>query len=89
MSQLILPCDLHDYLEIACLYKIKVKLIQKNNLNSVGTPVTTGVNKELGEYLIFQVKQEAEAKAIPLLSILSMQAISANPYFDKIIFSQQ
>ncbi|PAJ74709.1 hypothetical protein CJF42_09105 [Pseudoalteromonas sp. NBT06-2] len=89
MSNLILKCDLHDYLEIACIYKITVELTLKNGVHIVGTPITTGVNKESGEYLVVQIKHGVEDVSIPLLSLQSMRAISSNSHFDKIEFTHE
>ena len=87
MKQPILDCHLHDYLEIACLYEVEVNLVLKNGEACTGTPRTTMSRKGEGEFLIFHKKYEKEETAIPVLSIKTMEAISANVHFQTVNFS--
>ncbi len=87
MDRDILQCDLHDYLEIACLYGIAVQLSLKGGAQITGTPMTTRANSETGEFLDFRDHQEEDIRSVPVLSITSMQALTANPHFDKVVVS--
>ncbi len=87
MSKQILQCDLHDYLEIACLYAIEVELSLQDGSRLVGTPITTRANSASGEFLEFRENQAEQQRSIPVLSMVSMRALSTNPHFDKIVFS--
>ena len=86
MNKPLLKCDLHDYIEIVCLYRIEVEITLQNNVCLTGIPLTTGVNKKVGEYLVFRSNNKADTRSIPLLSLQSMQAVSANIHFNKINF---
>ena len=86
MNKPLLKCDLHDYLEIACLYSIEIKLTLQNNVSLIGTPLTTGINKKVGEYLVLRSNNKENTSSIPLVSLQTMQAMSANVHFDKIKF---
>ena len=86
MPQKPLPCDLHDYLEIACMYKIQVDITLKNGERHRGVPITTGIDKTLGEYLTFQPDESKITYPLSLLSIQSMQALSSNSHFDNVSF---
>jgi Rho-binding antiterminator len=85
-NQKILSCDLHDYLEIACVYKIEVEFMFKDGSNLIGTPVTTSVGKDKKEYLTFNVKDKGSFVSLALLDLKSMQAVELNSYFDKVTF---
>jgi len=87
MNNNILKCDLHNYLEIACLYRIEVELILQNSDHHIGIPVTTRVNKEIGECLEFNSKTGVGNMSIPLLSLKTMQSDSPNSHFDKVVFN--
>ncbi|MEM8497595.1 MAG: Rho-binding antiterminator [Pseudomonadota bacterium] len=87
MDREILQCDLHDYLEIACLYAITVELDLKDGTQLTGTPVTTRANSHIGEFLELKDHQAEQICSIPVLSIVSMRALAANPHFDKVVFS--
>jgi Rho-binding antiterminator len=86
MSQQILKCDLHDFVEIACLYKIKVMLRLQDGSHLTGVPITTSVGKDKIEYLSFSVTGKKSVALISLLDIKSMQARETNRYFDIITF---
>ncbi|MGH1441693.1 MAG: Rho-binding antiterminator [Cellvibrionaceae bacterium] len=88
MADNILPCDLHDYIEIACLYKIEVKLNLENNIGYTGIPITTGIDRTIGEYIEFLSNNDEKKIKIPLSCLESMQAIKPNPHFGKINFSK-
>ncbi|MFT5757436.1 MAG: Rho-binding antiterminator [Alteromonadaceae bacterium] len=87
MTKPILDCNLHDYIEIACMYKIEILLTIKGDSKLIGTPITTTIIKNSGEFLVFKAKHTDESILIDLLSLKSMQAISSNPHFDNISLS--
>ncbi|WP_299080605.1 Rho-binding antiterminator [uncultured Paraglaciecola sp.] len=86
MSDPILACHLHDYLEIACLYNIEVNFTLKSGDILTGLPRTTEIRKGVGECLIFRQNACKEDTAIPVLSLKTMQAISHNMHFDTVDF---
>ena len=52
MSQCTISCELHDYLEIACLYGYQVKLTLKDDRIIEGKAVDVLTTAEKREYLI-------------------------------------
>lgn len=86
MERVTLDCNLHDYIEIACLYKIEVILTLTDGNKLLGTPITTRSVKEVGEFLEFNEKVLNRCNTINLLSINSMKAISPNLHFDEVSF---
>jgi Rho-binding antiterminator len=83
MSQNVLKCDLHDYLEIACLYKFEVEIILKDDTKISGIPITTKTSNKI-EYL--EIKSAIELITMPVLNLASMRACKQNPHFDLVEF---
>ena len=93
MNKSRIDCHLHDYIEIACLYKLEVLITLINGQQLIGMPITTKVVKQSGEFLSFKESDTARQNSlhllsINLLSIKSMKASSKNLYFDSISFIQ-
>ncbi|MCI2282358.1 Rho-binding antiterminator [Colwellia sp. MSW7] len=86
MKRAMLDCNIHDYIEVACLYKIEVMLTLKDGNIVKGIPIITITSKEKEEFLTFRVKSLSEDIDINLLSIKFMEAISYNNYFARISF---
>ena len=103
MKKQILSCDLHDYLEIACMYSMPITLTLKDGTEHIGVATTIKSNRTLGEYLVFSVAKhigdmnnkektvatnvQQDPLLIPVLSLYSMQAMQTNPHFEKVTFS--
>jgi Rho-binding antiterminator len=83
VSQNFLKCDLHDYLEIACLYKFEVIIILKDATKVLGLPITTNTINKI-EYL--EIKSAGELLTVPVLNLVSMRACMENPHFDLVEF---
>ncbi len=83
MSGSIISCQVHDYIEIACMYGYRVSLELTNHDRIEGKPITTQ-SKNKQEFLLMEM---ADAKQeIELDQIKSMQALTKNPHFDRIDF---
>lgn len=81
----ILKCDLHDYLEIACMFKLNVELTLKDTSKVIGLPITTTIDSERNECLVVLLNKQQ--KLIPTNLIHQMRALVANQHFDIIEFS--
>lgn len=84
----ILNCDLHDYLEIACLYQYQVTLVLISGDQYSGTPCTI-ITKSLGsdkyEVLLFNL-DNGDCLEIELLQLKTMQVNTKNAKFTDINF---
>ena len=82
----ILSCDLHDYLEIACMYAYQVELELNEGQKCTGKPLTT-ITSEQKEYLLFR-SDTAPDKELKLgvLEIKSMRVLSKNARFKFVEF---
>ncbi len=79
-----ISCDIHDYVEIACMYKIPLKLVLKSDLVIHGTALDT-IRNELGEECM-KVKLDNDHLLIVLDSIHTMEATTKNRHFSLIKF---
>ena len=76
-------CHLHDYIEIACLYKLEVVLLLKDNTKVDGTAFDTWT-MDKKEY--FRLQQAGDYQDVLLNDLKIMTAKNKNPYFDVINF---
>jgi Rho-binding antiterminator len=83
VSNNFLNCDLHDYLEIACLYKFEVELLLTDGTMILGVAITTKTI-EKNEYL--EVNSGGELITVPVLKLKSMRSCIENPHFGIIEF---
>ena len=77
-----IKCDVHDYVEIACLYKIEVLLTLLSGEEITGVASTTSINSDKQELLV--IIQGDDTKAVVLETIKNMQALTSNPHFSSV-----
>ena len=84
MTQKIISCAIHDYIEIACTfgYQVKLELFTGDTLR--GKAITTETSKDKKEYLL--LNGLSHQQKIELTNIKSMTAVQPNPHFDCITF---
>lgn len=69
MSQVI-ACQLHDYLEIACMYGYRVKLTLKDGQIVAGKAVDTMTTTDKREYLVLD-SEKVETQRLAKLEVLT------------------
>jgi len=74
----LISCHSHDYIEIACLYRLDIKLTLQDGSLQSGTAIST-LTKNRQEYLLMQ-SHDGEV-AIALSKIKRMTALTDNPHF--------
>lgn len=77
-----ISCNLHDYLEIACMYHYQVKIELKDNQLLEGKAMDI-VIADGREYLILENDQKHH---IELINLLKLKPITANAMFGEIHF---
>ena len=81
-----ISCDKHDYIEIACTYRLLIELTFKDNRVLVGTANDTKLNTNREECL--EILLECGNLVLLVLDRLkSMRALKTNPHFDQVSFS--
>ena len=84
-----ISCDKHDYLEIACTFQFKVKLVTKDGDIYLGKATNLRLNKARQECLQLKlIENDTDGKSvcITLDELTSMEALVDNPHFDKVNF---
>lgn len=80
-----LNCDLHDYIEIVCLYHYPLKLTLSSGIERTGTAVTTRYNDNRQECLV--IRQNDNEQLVLLDEIALLEVTVANPHLQQIRFS--
>ena len=88
MNEPSLSCNLHDYLEIACMYGYRVELKLNSGLVVCGKPITTGINKQRVEYLLFEMDPSLKKGKLLLNDLSSMLVTTKNAKFKNINFNK-
>jgi len=84
MRQDVIPCQIHDYIEIACLYGYRVKLILKDGRSLEGTAIDTFTSAEKREYLLLDNGRQQQ---LELNQVHKMEVLTANAKFKSISFN--
>jgi Rho-binding antiterminator len=83
MTQDVISCELHDFIEIACMYGYELKLILKNNKIIEGKAIDIVSSSEKREYLVI----DKDAKQhIELTQLAKMQVLTPSAKFKEVIF---
>jgi Rho-binding antiterminator len=84
MAQSRISCELHDYIEIACMYGYRVKLTLKEQQTIEGKALDTITDADKREYLVVDTGQEKQK--IELIRLDKMQALTPNAVFKVVTF---
>ena len=79
-----LKCDLHDYIEMVCLYHYPLKLTLGGGTVLTGTALTTRYNDQRQECLVIQ-QHQAEQQVL-LEEIALLEVTVQNPHLQQVRF---
>lgn len=74
-----LHCDDHDYLEIACMLRLPVRLVLKDGGSLEGVARDTGYAPDRQECLLLEV--DGESRPVVMAQIKTLIALQDNPHF--------
>jgi Rho-binding antiterminator len=80
-----MSCAQHDYIEIACLYLLKVELTLEGGLVLRGRAQDTLFDSNKVECMKILL-DDNECATVVLSELVSMRALVLNPHFDVVIF---
>ncbi|MEH6649842.1 MAG: Rho-binding antiterminator [Motiliproteus sp.] len=80
-----ISCDKHDYIEIACTYRLRLELRFIDGSRISGIAQDTRLNSDRAECLQFLLKS-GESELVVLDQLMSMRALRENPHFDVVGF---
>jgi Rho-binding antiterminator len=77
-----LSCDLHDYLEIACVYGYRIKLTLKDGkiIEGVAKNIITSEKRE------FLIVENEQMHKIELNQLSKMKVLNPNAKFSEVVF---
>ncbi|MBK7493398.1 MAG: Rho-binding antiterminator [Nitrosomonas sp.] len=83
MTQNAISCDLHDFVEVACMYGYQLKLILKNDQIIEGKAIDIVNSPEKNECLVIDsdTRQQVE-----LIRLAKMEVLTPNAKFSEVIF---
>lgn len=79
-----ISCHIHDYIEIACMYQIGIKLTLQDDSEFIGKGITTHYNNQKEECMT--IKTNSGTIDIVLTKIKTMTALDENSHFQTVIF---
>lgn len=74
-----LHCDDHDYLEIACTFRLPVRLVLQDGESLEGVARDTGYTPERQECLLLDMG--GECRTVLMAQIKTLIALQDNPHF--------
>ena len=77
-----MSCAIHDYLETACVFGIRIRLWLDDGSVAEGIPRTTETRPDKSEWLY--MTQESTEIEIPLNRIVRFSALTENKYFSEV-----
>lgn len=83
MDQNAISCELHDFVEVACMYGYQLKLILKNNQVIEGKAIDIVNSADKRECLVIDT---GEKQLVDLTLLAKMQVITPNARFNEVIF---
>ena len=83
MTQDAISCDLHDFVEIACMYGYQLKLMLKNNQIIEGKAIDIVNSPEKRECLVID---SGSRQHIELTHLARMQVLTPNAKFSEVVF---
>jgi len=84
MSECTITCELHDYLEIACMYNYRVALTLKDAQVIEGKALDLITSAEKREYVLIDTGHER--RQIELNQLAKMRVLTANAKFAEVVF---
>ena len=83
MNQTTVSCDLHDYIEIACMYGYRVKLTLKDRQVLDGKAVDILTSTDKREYLVID---NGKRQNIELNQLKKLNVLTPNAQFTEVTF---
>ena len=76
-----ISCDKHDYIEVACLYRLAVELTLSSGEKYSGQAKDIQLDENRNECILLSLENGGD-KTIPLSDIKQLRALTKNPHFD-------
>ncbi|MFO7579980.1 Rho-binding antiterminator [Nitrosomonas halophila] len=84
MTHSLISCELHDYIEVACMYGYEVRLCLKDGSVVTGRAKDILTNAEKQEFLLLDT--ETGTQQVELILLDKMQVLTPHAKFSEVIF---
>jgi Rho-binding antiterminator len=84
MTNHLISCELHDYIEVACMYGYQVKLFLQDQLFIEGKAKDILTDAEKREFLLIETGSGSQQVELVLLE--KIQILTPNAKFSEIVF---
>jgi Rho-binding antiterminator len=84
MTNHLISCELHDYIEVACMYGYQVRLFLKDQSTLEGKAKDILTNSEKREFLLLET--EAGSQQVELISLDRLQVLTPGARFSEVVF---
>lgn len=82
-----IPCELFDYIEIACMFGYKVELTLHSGERYCGVAITTHINQDKQEFLVLQLDSTPPQNIeIETSNLSEMTVLTENARFEQVRF---
>lgn len=83
MDKNVISCELHDFVEVACMYGYQIRLILKNDQTIEGKAIDIIQSADKREFLVIGNGSEQQ---IDLMELSKMQVLTPNAKFTEVVF---
>lgn len=85
MTDHLISCELHDYIEVACMYGYQIRLILKDQSTMEGKAKDILTDVEKREFLLLET--ESGSRQVELISLDKLQVLTPGARFTEVVFS--
>ena len=85
MTNHLISCDLHDYIEVTCMYSYQVRLILKDQSTVEGKAKDILTDTEQREFLLLET--DSGSQQVELILLDKLQVLTPGARFSEVIFS--
>ncbi|PTN11690.1 Rho-binding antiterminator [Nitrosomonas aestuarii] len=83
MEKNVISCELHDFVEVACMYGYELRLTLKNNQEIVGKAIDIVQSADKHEFLVVDNGSEQQ---IDLIELSKMEVLTPHAKFSEVVF---
>lgn len=83
MGKEVISCELHDFVEVACMYNYQLKLILKNGEVIEGKAVDI---LSVDQQELLDIDDNGEKKQVDLMALAKMKVLTPNAKFSEVVF---
>ncbi|MBK6618807.1 MAG: Rho-binding antiterminator [Nitrosomonas sp.] len=84
MTNELISCELHDYIEVVCMYRYQIRLVLKDDSTIEGKARDILTTPDKKEFLLLEA--DGGSQQIELTKLRKLEVLSPNPQFREVVF---